>query len=268
MLRSVFRTTLWEQRRALLWWTLGIVLFIGVTVAFYPSVKDSTKQLRDYLDQLPETLRNLFIGSETDITSPIGYLNSQVFSGNGAIVFLVFAIGSGARAIAGEEEQGTLELLLATPVTRRSVVLQKFWAMAAALGGLGIVLYVGLVALGRPVGLAVSPVDLLGATVHQYVFALGFGAIALAVGCFRGRKGLAIGLTTSVAVVAFLLNGLAPLAGATEWLQLLSPFYYANDSVPLRHGPAPDHLAVLAAIIVVAVLVAVRGFERRDLAIG
>jgi ABC-2 type transport system permease protein len=268
VLRNVFRTSLWEQRRALLWWAVGILIFIGVTVAFYPSLKDSAAQLQDYLDQLPESLRNLFVGTETDITSPVGYLNSQVFAGNGAIVFLVFAIGAGARAIAGEEERRTLELLLATPVTRRSVVLQKFWAMAVALGGLAALLFVGLIALGRPVGLTVAPLDLLAATVHQYAFALGFGAIALAVGCLRGRKGLAIGLTTSIAVVAFLLNGLAPLSDATEWLQLLSPFYYANGSVPLRHGFAPDHLAVLVAIVVVAVVVADRGFERRDLAIG
>lgn len=268
MLRSVFRTSLWEQRRALLWWAVGIVIFIGVTVAFYPSLKDSARQLQDYLDQIPESLRNLFIGTETDITSPIGYLNSQVFAGNGAIVFLVFAIGAGARAIAGEEERGTLELLLATPVRRRSVVLQKFGAIAAALGGLAVILFVGLIALGRPVGLTVSPVDLFAATVHQYVFGLGFGAIALAIGCLKGRKSLAIGLTTSIAVVAFLLNGLAPLADATEWLQLLSPFYYANGSIPLRNGIAWDHLVVLVAIGVVAVLVAVRGFDRRDLAIG
>lgn len=268
MLRSVFRTSLWEQRRALSWWAIGILVFIGVTIAFYPSLKDSAAQLQDYLDQLPESLRNLFVGTETDITSPIGYLNSQVFAGNGAIVFLVFAIGAGARAIAGEEERGTLELLLATPVTRRSVVLQKFAAMTVALGALAALLYVGLIALGRPVGLTVSPVDLLAATVHQYAFGLGFGAIALAVGCLKGRKSLAIGLTTSIAVVAFLLNGLAPLSDATEWMQLLSPFYYANGSIPLRNGFAFDHLVVLVAIVVVAVVVAVRGFERRDLAIG
>jgi ABC-2 type transport system permease protein len=259
---------LWEQRRALLWWTLGIVGFVAITIAFFPSLKGSASELQDYLEQLPESLRNLFVGTETDITSPIGYLNSQVFAGNGAIVFLVFAIGAGARAIAGEEEKGTLELLLATPVTRRTVVLQKFWAMTVALAALALVLYVMLIATGRPVGLTVSPVDLLAATVHQYVFALGFGAIALAIGCLRGRKGLAIGLTTSIAVVAFLLNGLAPLADATAWMRFVSPFYYANGSIPLRNGFAPDHLALLVAIVVVAAVGAVWAFERRDLAIG
>lgn len=268
MLRDVFRKSLWEQRRALLWWAVGIVGFLSITIAFYPSLKDSATQLQDYLEQIPESLRNIFIGSETDITSPIGYLNSQVFAGNGAIVFLVFAIGAGARAIAGEEEKGTLELLLATPVTRRTVVLQKLWAMTVALGGLAAVLYAGLIATGRPVGLTVSPVDLLAATVHQYVFALGFGTIALAIGCLRGRKALAIGITTSVAVFAFLLNGLAPLTDATAWMRLLSPFYYANGSTPLRFGFAPDHLGVLVAIVVLAAVGAVWAFERRDLAIG
>ena len=64
---------------------------------------------------LPETLRNLFGG---DFTTPAGYLRSETFSALGPILFLVFAIGAGARAIAGEEEGRTLDLLLSTPIRR------------------------------------------------------------------------------------------------------------------------------------------------------
>ena len=41
------------------------------------------------------------------------------------LLLLVAAIGAGARAIAGEEERGTLDLLLSTPVSRRRLALEK-----------------------------------------------------------------------------------------------------------------------------------------------
>ncbi len=123
-----------------------------------------------------------------------------------------------------------------------------------------------LIAAGRPVGLDVSIVNLAAATVHQYLFALAFGAITLALGCASGRKGFAIGVASAIAVAAFLLNSLAPLAEATSFLRDLSPFTYANGTTPLRTGFDPTGIAVLLALALVASIVAVATFERRDLA--
>lgn len=48
--------------------------------------------------------------------SPEGYLNGQYFNLLAPLLLLIFAIGFGARTLAGEEREGTLELVLATPV--------------------------------------------------------------------------------------------------------------------------------------------------------
>ena len=80
MLRDVWRKTLWEQRRAIVWWVVGVAAFIGITVAFYPSIRSSAADFDDLLEQLPEGFRTLFVGNESDITSPIGYVDSQVFA--------------------------------------------------------------------------------------------------------------------------------------------------------------------------------------------
>src|SRR5262245_66674443 len=95
-----------ERGRSLLWWTLGLVGLIGITVAFYPSIRDDPG-LAEFGENLPESLRALFIGGELDLASPVGYLNSQVYAAVAPLVFLVFSIGAGAGAVAGEEERGT-----------------------------------------------------------------------------------------------------------------------------------------------------------------
>ena len=60
-----------------------------------------------------------------DYTSPAGYLRAELFALLGPILYLVFAIGAGGRAVAGEEEVRSLDLLLSTPLTRTQIVRDK-----------------------------------------------------------------------------------------------------------------------------------------------
>jgi len=121
-----------ERRRSLVWWTVGLTATIALTIAFYPSLADD-QALSDYAKDLPESLRALFVGGELDIASPAGFLNSQVFALTAPMLLLIFAIGAGSGAVAGEEERGTLDLLLAHPLRRRDYVVGRFAALAARL---------------------------------------------------------------------------------------------------------------------------------------
>ena len=118
---------------------LGLAALIALNVAFYPSVRDD-EALSDYAKDLPESVRALFAGGELDLTSPAGYLNSQIFALMAPLILLIFTIGAGAGVVAGEEERGTLDLLLAHPVRRRDYVVQRFLALAGLVAALAIVL--------------------------------------------------------------------------------------------------------------------------------
>jgi ABC-type transport system involved in multi-copper enzyme maturation permease subunit len=63
------------------------------------------------------------------------------------LLFLIFAIGQGSGAIAGEEERGTLDLLLANPRSRVRIVLEKFGALALMTLGLAAMMWAGLTAV-------------------------------------------------------------------------------------------------------------------------
>jgi ABC-2 type transport system permease protein len=102
--------------------------------------------------------------------------------------------------------------------------------------------------------------------VSTIALAVSFGSIALAVGCWRGRRGVAVAASTSLAVAAYLLNILAPSVDGLSRYQVLSPFYHYIDYDPLRTGFSALHLFVLVAIAAVALALALLGFERRDLA--
>jgi ABC-2 type transport system permease protein len=264
MLATVFAKTLRDQRKALVWWTVGFVGTVLLYSAFWPNVRDNASQLTKYMKHMPEFMRNLVGG--VDFTTPEGYIQSEVFSFLGPILLLVYAIGAGSRAIAGEEEAGSLDLLLSAPVGRRRVVLDKFWAMLAATFWLALAMWIALLAFGPAFDLRPGLEGFTAASLNLFLLALAFGAVALAVGAATGSKGLAVGVPSGVALITFILNTLAPSVHWLEPYRVLSPFYYYSGGDPILNGLDPLHAVVLGAITVVALASALWAFERRDLA--
>lgn len=266
LLRTILGKTLWEQRRAIFWWGLGLFGAGAMYAPFYPSIRENAETFDRYLEALPEVFREAFLGRSGDFTSPAGYLSTELFSFFAPLLFLLFAIGAGARATAGEEERGTLDILLAAPVPRRRVVIEKFLAMLVGGAVLAALLWISVPLTGPPFDLRVDLGDLTAAVVMCYLLAMAFGAIALATGAATGRRGLAIGVTGGAAAGAWLVDLLAPAAEATSWLQYLSPLHYYLDAEPMIRGLDVGGSLVLAGIAAVCFAAAVVLFERRDLA--
>ena len=125
MLRNAFVKTLRDARRAIGWWSLGLIAMAALMIAVYPSVRDNpdlNKMVEDYPDAFKAFLG---LGENVDYTSAVGYLNSELFAFMVPLLLLIAAIGAGARATAGEEERGTLDLLLANPISRRRLVTES-----------------------------------------------------------------------------------------------------------------------------------------------
>jgi ABC-2 type transport system permease protein len=265
MLRSVLVKSLYDTRRSFTWWSVGLVGLVALMIAVYPTVRDNP-ELNQLVEEYPEALKAFIaFGGAVDYASGAGYLGSELFSFMIPLLFIVCTVGNGASAVAGEEERGTLDLLLANPVTRRRVAIEKIVAMAAELAGLAVVLWASLWLGATLVGMEISAAHLAAATASAALLALAFGAIAFMIGAATGHRALAIGLATAGAVAAYLVNGLAALVDALQGPQKLSPFYHYAIGDPLRQGLAPGHSLVLVAIALGAAVVGMLAFERRDL---
>lgn len=265
MLADVLTKTLRDQRRSLVYWSLGLVLLVALYVAVWPSVRDQPS-MSDFLDQMPEAFRSLFAASGADMSTPVGYIQIELLSFMGPIVLLIYAIGAGVAAVAGEEERHTMDLLLANPVSRSRLVTDKFVAMALGTLLLATVVGVALVLEGRLAGMDLPVGNVAAAMLHMALLGLVFGTLALAVSAGTGHAGLSRAVPIALAAVAYLVNGLAPMVEWLEPLQKASPFYQYIGHDPLRTGV--DAWSVLVAVTTVAVLlaVAVAGFRRRDVA--
>lgn len=267
MLRSVFTKSLRDRRRSLLWWVVGIFAYVLFMDAFWPFVEDQRQQLRQLLDAMPEGLMSVFgVGSGQDLFSAAGYLNSRSFGWVVPVVLSLFAASMGAKTIAGEEEEGTIDLLMANPISRTRVLFDKWAAMTVILVVLGAALLASLLVGDAVFGLGIPADRYFAATLSAVLLGLLFGSIALAAAGLGAGSGVVMGVVTTLVVVSFLLNTLGGLVDWLDTVRMGSPFYYYNASAPLSNGLDSGHAVVLALGIVLAAAVAVIGFRRRDLA--
>lgn len=72
------------------------------------------------------------------------------------------------------------------------------------------VLWASVMAIGRLFDLAVPVANVAAATFHLFLLRITFGAIAMLIGSWSGKRGLAIEITAAVAVETFLLEAFAP----------------------------------------------------------
>jgi ABC-2 type transport system permease protein len=251
------------KRTSTLLWVLATAAISAVYLAVYPTVKD-VPELNDFVARLPEALREAF--GMQDYTSPIGYLQTEVFSGLMPVVLLVLAIGRGAASIAGEEEAGRLDLVLSQPVRRREVYLAKAAELVvavAAVTALGVT--VPVLVVGPWVGLDVAIAPVLAISVQLFLFALLAGLIAEAVGAAAGRKGVGIAAAVGLFVAGFLVNALATTVDWLERLQPLSAWRWYSGNSPLVNGLGLKEVVVLSLAGLLTVVVGASLFARRDL---
>lgn len=264
MLPKILIHSLKIQRKSFIFWTLGIIGLVILYMAIYPSIKDSAKALNEYMQSLPEAFKQAFIGTE-DYTSAIGYLSSEVYTQMLPILFLFYAIGTGSSAIAGEEDKGTLDIIVSTPIRRSRVVLEKFFSLAFGLLFLCIVVVISLYIGTQVMDMNIDLGNLIAITFSLFLLALNFGSLALLIGSLTGNKGVAIGLTTAVAILAFFVNALAPIADWLEKFQKFSPFYHYSANNPLRNGLDLGSVIFFICVTIAFLILSIAAFEKRDL---
>ena len=266
MLRSVFGKTIWERRAGLVWWVLGLAALAMLTVAFWPTLRDQNS-LTDFLDSLPPGLLALFGVENVDaLLTPAGFVSSRLYASIGPILLIAFAVSVGTRVIAGEEERGTMDLLLSQPVTRTRIVMEGLAAMVLLVAVLATTLVVVLLATNPVFDLELTVTVVLAANVGVLLLAVLHGALALAVGSLTGNRPLTLGVATAVIVFGWFINGLAEIVEQLEPFQRVSPFHWFLQGSPLTNGFDWPANILMAGVAGAFTGVAVWGFNRRDVA--
>ena len=263
MPRELLRRGLLDRRRALVAWSLGVSAYVLLIAAIFPSI-ESSKELDELVESYPDALKSLFGIGSGSLTSGPGFLDAELFSFMLPLFVFVLAIGSGARTLAGEEDAGRLELLLAYPVGRSRTVLAKSIAVAVEVALVCAVILVVLAGFDPLVGLDIAAGKLAAAVGGLAVLGILHGWLAVAVGAAVPSRTIALGVPAAVAAGGYLVAGLHELAGWLDPFRFVSPFWWIGSS-PLQNGVRGWGILVVLLAALASLVAAMLLFERRDL---
>jgi len=256
---------LWRSQRTKL---LVVCVAMLAWSTFLPVIYQSFgQQMQALVDSgvIPKQLTN-FGGADVFTLAgsvALGYIHPIAI-----ILVSIFAIGFSASAVAGERQRGTLEVLLARPLSRWTVYITL---LAAVLLFIGLVL--AAASLGTVAGSAAAgildqlPVGRLPLLWLNGMLLWGaFAAIALAASVSFDRLTPALGVTLAIVIVSYFLYVLGSLWPDAKGLEPYSLFTYLTSRDILTGIVDVKSFALLGAVAAVAIAIALVVFPRRDLA--
>lgn len=216
----------------------------------------------EMIEAMPPALRAAF-GFEY-LDSLAGLLASEFFSLGWILLFGIYAAYTMAGTIAGDEDDDQLDLVLAAPLSRTRLVVEKFLALLVPLVVVNLVAFLA-VAVG--VQLVDEPLNLANlAAVHAvsiaYLLCCGAIGLCLSVVIDGGRtaKRAAVGVVLALWLLESLVTG-----SEFEFLGLLTPMAYFDPPAILVEGTVdPLSVGVLAAATAVLFAVSHRLFVGTD----
>lgn len=261
---SVYLRYLHDRRRSAFFWTLGAALMAVMVAAFYPAVKD----LVGDFTQGDSGLNALMgVSADTDISKPPGYLWSQLYSNVLPWVVAAYGVSLGTACIAGDEDEGTLEYLLAYPATRTQVAFARFLALETLL--LVLVTVTGLVCAAvlplfdLTAGITVG--NFIAANVGVFCLALFYGGFAFMLGAAGAGRGMTLGVGGALAAGGYILYTLAATSGKLQHLMNFSIWNGYINSQPLLKGWTFELVGPPLIAAAVFFVIGWQWFLRRDI---
>lgn len=248
--------------RAALGWTIAFALIVVSTVAFWPAFKGSTA-INEAMQALPQGMIEAF--GLQDFASPAGYLRGGLYELIVPLMFAAAGVLFGNSATAAEEDAGRLELVVAQPVTRRSLMAGRSIAVMAWLAVLGAIVLVSQLLSDAAFDLDIADSRIVSTVVLCGLLGALYAGFAIALAGSVARPGLVLSLGLGAALVGYIVAALFPLSDVLAPWARLSPWEWAFGGDPLVNVAEPWRYAALALPALLLAAVGIAAFDRRDI---
>ena len=261
MFRSIYLKSFRDYRVPILGWGLGLGALMAVVFAAIPTVF-ATPAAKAAVVSIGASYA--WIAEPIKIDTAGGYATWKY--GITILVVVIWPLLAGTGMLRGEEDRGSMDVLLSLPRGRVRIALEKVAAMWTALLAMGLVIglltFAGAAKVSSDLGLGAA----LAFGLNLALICAVFLSIALLISQFTQERRTASGVTAGILVVAIVVDMVHRVVPNTVWLSQFSPIYYYNLSKPLvpGYGANLGAMLFLLALSGLFAAAAVWLFARRD----
>lgn len=256
-----------SNRRSLIIWGSTLALLSFLMLAIYPSFAEDVAHMEELLSIYPEGFMKAFGMDKLSLADAIGwfaleaYLMTMLFGS-------MFAVILSSSMLAKEEDEKTIEFLLAKPITRNHIVTSKLAAFVGYLLlfniGIGVVSFIGFEIFAEEY----SRIELLRLIMAPFLAHLSFASVGFFLSLFFTRKKSSYSVGIGLVLLVYFLNVMASLTEKVQFLRYVSPFYYMDAAdIIVDGGINPLHTLILLAVSAMAIGATYILYNRRDITI-
>jgi ABC-2 type transport system permease protein len=261
----MFEITRYEIRRQIrgtLTMAAGLSAFTALIVGIFPSIEASGVNFEDYIESLPEAFQASF-GVQSFGTIE-GFLAVEFYQFVWVLLLALYVAYAAGDAVAGDVESGKLDLVLATPVSRSRLLVERFLALMTPAIVLNLVMPLIVFGSVLAIGESIDPASLVLVHLFSVPYLFVAASVGLLCSVLLSRGDTAQRVAIAVVFMLFVLDSVT--AGTNfEWLAALSPTRYYDPTEILVEGSVDVGGAVVLLAAGLGLLGVSRAlFLRRD----
>lgn len=267
MTGAIFLETLRTAWRAALYAAIGLGLFGMYAMFLLPDTAGLSGFVK-LMEAMPrEMLQLAGIEDPAIIGTPEGFIGFAFFT-YGAVMVSIYAVFAGLSITANDDDAGVMNMLLALPLPRWRVVIERAAAQAVFAVVIAMVGWGSLAAVGsfNPTAAALDPGTLLQASLAFVPVMLVVMMVTALLGVVIRRRSVAGAAAGAFVAISYLLDTVGGAAGTGlgDALERASIFAYFDGTALASSGLDTAMVVVLTAVALLLTAVTVGLFERRD----
>ena len=231
--------------KSLLIWTCAISAFMIFSLIIFPEMKNQMDSISTVFASMGAFTKAF--GMETlnfgTLTGFYGVECGNILGIGGAL----FAALLGISALAGEEKNGTAELLLTHPLSRAEVVTEKLISILIQIVILNAAVFLFSIGAIACIGEAVPWKEIGLLHLSFFLLQIEIAAICFGISACIWRGGLGIGL--GLAITLYFLNIIANLSTKAELLKYITPFGYADGADIIAKGTLQGNRVLIGMLL-------------------
>jgi len=267
---SLIKRALKDRKYQVIFFSLGSTIFLEMYIALFPALQKQAQQMTKLLETYPESMWKAFNIDKSTLTfDKLGpYLGMEQFNFIWPILVVILVIGFANYSIANEVERGTIEILLAQPLSRLKVFFSRYLAGIINLLIFSGVTILAIFPLASMHGASIEAKGVWALFFLSFLFGWAIYGLAILGSAIFSEKGKASILVAGTLILMYVINILGGLKESLSNLKYLSFFYYYNPTLAMDKAQFVDwSIIVFAGVAIISTLVAALWFNKRDIAV-
>lgn len=244
---------------------ISLILYVWMLASLLPLMKDI--EIQGLIEKYPKAVLNLLAGAaNVNFFSPEGFFTLEFLALWFPIIVFGFAVAFVTAIAAKEIDDGTIDFLLAQPISRFTLIISRFFTLIVFLLIFTVITMSSHYFFAKAYDFSFITKGLLATGIHFFLFMLAISTLSLLFSLTLKERGQAIIFSVAFLITSHLLNALAEFSETLKDLRFLSLFNYYQPYETLTKGNIPTKATVIfLAITVISLALNLLIFQKKDI---